>query len=97
MEDLNLFPVEFESSTKVMLVNFDSESAKTAMRIISKLREAGINSEIYPEAAKMKKQMNYANKKGVPYVLMVGENEIKVERYHIGPLGHPHGRLTQTS
>lgn len=83
MEDLKLFPDEFESSTKVILVNFDEESTKTSLQIISQLRAVGIKGEVYPDAVKIKKQMNYANKKGVPYVLMIGENEIKEGRYQL--------------
>ena len=83
MEDLDLFPLEYEASTRVLLLNFDAVSSKTAIRILTKLRSAGIKSEIYPDAVKIKKQMNYANKKGVPYVLMIGENEIKEEKYQL--------------
>ena len=77
MEDLNLFPKEFGSSTKVLILNFDSISFKASLKVLSALRAANIKSEIYPDHVKIKKQMNYANKKGVPFVLMNGENEIK--------------------
>ncbi len=83
MEDLDLFPKEFEASTKVLLLNFDPESLKESLKILSKLREANIKSEVYPDAVKIKKQMNYANKKGVPFVLMIGQNEITEGKFLI--------------
>jgi histidyl-tRNA synthetase len=83
LEDLDLFPKEYESSTKVLLLNFDRESQKTALSILNTLRSNGIKSEIFPDAVKIKKQMNYANKKGVPFVLMVGANEIKEGKYQL--------------
>ncbi|MCG8308669.1 MAG: histidine--tRNA ligase [Cytophagales bacterium] len=83
LEDLDLFPKEYQSSTKVLLLNFDRDSFKKALKILAKLRSAGVKSEIYPDPAKIKKQMNYANKKGVPYVLMIGENEIKEGKYQL--------------
>lgn len=83
MDDLSLFPQEFKTSTEVLLLNFDPSSFKEALNVLTILRAADIKSEIYPDAVKIKKQMNYANKKGVPYVLMVGENEIKEGKYQL--------------
>lgn len=83
MDDLDLFPKEFEASTKVLLLNFDPVSFKESLSILTKLRMANIKSEIYPDAIKIKKQMNYANKKGVPFVLMIGENEIKEGKFQL--------------
>ncbi len=77
MDDLNLFPKEYEASTKVLLLNFDAVLFKESLKVLAQLRAANIKSEVYPDAVKIKKQMNYANKKGVPFVLMIGENEIK--------------------
>ena len=81
MEELKLFPLTSRSSTKVMLANFDIISSQHAIGILTKLRRAGVKSELYPDATKLKKQMTYANKKGIPFVLMVGENEIKNQQY----------------
>ena len=61
----------------MLFVNFGEEEADYCLKALQKLRRAGINSELYPDAAKMKKQMNYANKKGIPYVVLVGEDEMK--------------------
>lgn len=83
LEDLDLFPKENESSTKVLLLNFDPDSFKEALKILSKLRSSGVRSEIYPDAVKIKKQMNYANRKNVPFVLMIGANEIKEGKYQL--------------
>jgi len=83
MEDLDIFPKEYEASTKVLLLNFDPVSFKESLMILGKLRAANIKSEVYPDAVKIKKQMNYANKKGVPFVLLVGENELKEGRYQL--------------
>ncbi|MFN6944351.1 MAG: histidine--tRNA ligase [Cytophagaceae bacterium] len=77
MEELSLFPTEIQQSiSQVMIAYFDTESEHYALNIIGKLREAGISSEIYPEAAKMKKQLNYANAKNIPKVVIIGTEEI---------------------
>lgn len=81
MEELALFPESAEISTQLMVVNFDKESQRHALPLLSRIRAAGIRAEIFPESAKVKKQMNYANKKNIPYVLIVGSEEIATEKY----------------
>ncbi len=81
LEETHAFPEDDLISTKVMIVNFDPESAAHALGIVSKLRQAGISSEIYPDHVKLKKQMSYANRKGIPYVMMVGTREIEEKIY----------------
>ena len=76
LQELNLFPELIKNSTQLMFVNFGVNEASYCMNLLKKLRDSGVNSEIYPTAAKMKKQMNYANKKGVHYVVLVGEDEM---------------------
>ncbi|MFO7827601.1 MAG: histidine--tRNA ligase [Bacteroidales bacterium] len=76
MEQLDIFPKEIISSTKVMFVNFGLKEEKYCLPLLKKLRDKGISSEIFPDAAKMKKQMTYANNKNIPYVVLVGENEM---------------------
>lgn len=67
-----------ESTTKVLFVNFGKEEEKYSLSILSKLRNSGINSEIYPDAsAKMKKQMSYADAKKIPYVVLIGTEEMQ--------------------
>ena len=81
MEELDLFPKSNEADLQVMMVNFGDEYSAYNIKALSKLRESGINSELYPDDSKLKKQFNYANKRGVPFVVIVGEEEIKAERY----------------
>jgi len=76
VEELNLFPSLEADFTQVLFVNFGEREADYCLKALRDLRKAGINSELYPDAAKMKKQMNYANKKGIPYVVLVGEDEM---------------------
>jgi len=83
MEDLDIFPKELSSATKVMLLNFDANSVKECLKALTVLRQSDIKCEVYPDQAKIKKQMNYANKKGVPFVLMIGENEIQEGKYQL--------------
>ncbi len=77
MEQLDVFPKEIVASTRVMFVNFGEKEEKYCLPLLQKLRENGINSEIYPESVKMKKQMTYANNKNIPFVILVGENEME--------------------
>ena len=77
MEELALFPANIDVSTKVMFANFGEQEATFCMPLLKQLRAAGISSELYPKKAKMKKQMTYANNKGVQFVILVGENEMK--------------------
>ncbi len=75
MNQLELFPKADNATTRAMFVNFGGDDELYALRMLSKIRRAGINAELFPDAVKMKKQMNYANKKQVPYVLLAGEEE----------------------
>jgi histidyl-tRNA synthetase len=77
MNELNLFPSNATISTKVLFANFGPAEERYCMGLLKNLRNAGINAEIYPEAAKMKKQFKYADDKAIPYVVVVGENEMK--------------------
>lgn len=77
MDELDLFPDFSGATTQVLFVNFGSEEEAYCLPLVAKLREAGINTEIYPESAKMRKQMTYANNKNIPYVVLVGANEMQ--------------------
>ncbi len=77
MNQLDLFPKDANTTTQVLFVNFGSQEELFCLPILKTLRANGINAEIYPDASKMKKQMTYADKKGIPYVALVGENEMK--------------------
>ena len=76
LNTLDLYPADTIATTKVIFINFGEKEAQTCLQHMAKLRSAGISCELYPEASKMKKQMNYANAKGSPFVAMVGESEL---------------------
>lgn len=77
LNQLELYPEDSTQGTKVLFVNFGTSEEDYILPIIGKLRQHGIPSEIYPEAAKMKKQMSYADSNKIPYVIIVGEDEMK--------------------
>ena len=76
MSQLELFPKDAISTTQVLFVNFGLKEQMYCLPILSELRSAGISCEMFPDPDKMKKQMNYANRKGVKYVAIIGENEM---------------------
>ena len=76
MDELNLFPEEALTSSKVLIAHFDDEAMIYGYGILSCLRENDIASEVYPDRHKIKKQLTYANKKGTPYVVIVGSDEM---------------------
>lgn len=77
LNQLNLYPKEAVNGTQLLFVNFGEAEAAYVLPVLAQVRAAGIRAEIYPDAAKMKKQMSYANAKMVPFVAIVGENEMK--------------------
>ncbi|MDA3866065.1 MAG: histidine--tRNA ligase [Salinivirgaceae bacterium] len=81
LEQLDKFPETTLQGPTVMLVNFGEKEMEYAFKAAIALRKAGIAAEVYPDQVKMKKQMNYANAKNFPYVIMVGENEINDNTY----------------
>jgi len=76
MEELNLFPENQTISTQVMISNFDKEAFTYGLSVLPKLREAGLNAEMYPDSVKLKKQLDYADRKNIPYVLLIGSEEM---------------------
>ncbi|MBP6067565.1 histidine--tRNA ligase [Bacteroides sp.] len=76
LNQLELYPKEAVNGTQLLFINFGEQEAACAMAMLTKTRAADIRSEIYPDAAKMKKQMNYANAKNIPFVAIIGENEM---------------------
>ena len=76
LNQLDLYPEAVTTSTQVLFINFGEKETAYSLPIIGMLRAQGIRSEIYPDAGKMKKQMQYANQKAVPYVVMTGETEM---------------------
>jgi len=77
MEELNIFPENIDQNTRVMFTNFGEEESIYCLSLLKQLRDNGISSELYPSNSKMKKQMSYADKKGVEFVIMIGENEME--------------------
>ena len=75
LNELNLFPAEILNPVKALFINFGSEDEKYALTGLRAIRKAGIAAEIYPDRAKIGKQMTYANSKAIPFVIMAGENE----------------------
>ena len=76
LNQLDLYPKEAVNGTELLFVNFGDKEAAYCLPILAKVRETGVRAEIYPDAAKMKKQMGYANDKQIPFVAIVGENEM---------------------
>ena len=81
LEELNLFPETVLATTKVLFINFGDKESLYAMQAISKLRENGIASELYPDQAKMGKQIGYADKRNIPFVILAGNKEIENQSY----------------
>ena len=78
LNTLNLYPTETLQSTQVLFVTFGQDEQDYALPLLAQLRKAGIRAEVYPEAgAKMKKQMGYANAKQIPYVVIIGSEEME--------------------
>jgi histidyl-tRNA synthetase len=77
LQELDLFPKSSTETTQVLFLNFGEDEQNYCLPLLKQLRELGINSEIYPTKAKMKKQMTYANSKNVGYVVMVGTQEME--------------------
>lgn len=73
---LSLYPEDLSGSVKVLFVNFGEAEASQAMKVIKELRHNDIPAQLYPDASKMKKQMGYANSEKIPYVAIIGENEL---------------------
>lgn len=77
MEELNLFPETQLQSTQVLLIHMDESARAVGLPLLTRLREQGISSEAYPDNAKLKKQLDYANAKRIPYVVLIGSEEMQ--------------------
>lgn len=76
LEELNLYPEAKGDYTKLLIVNFDKETESFTLPLLNRLRQANVAVELYPTAAKLKKQMSYADSKGIPFVLLIGDEEV---------------------
>ncbi|WP_151893940.1 histidine--tRNA ligase [Patiriisocius marinistellae] len=81
LEELDLFPSTVTANTKVLFINFGEAESLYAMKAIKQLRAKGINAELYPDNAKMGKQMGYADKRDIPYTILAGGNEMEAGTY----------------
>jgi len=81
LEELNLFPETVTEATKVLFINFGDKEALYAMKAIKQLRQAGIKSELYPDNAKIGKQFTHADKRGIPFAVLSGEEEMNSNRF----------------
>ncbi len=77
LEELDLFPQTASQGTKVLICCFDADGEKFALPLLKQLRDSDIPSELYPAGAKIKKQLDYANAKQVPFTIMIGSDEIQ--------------------
>lgn len=75
MEALQLFPASLTTNTKVLIINFGGEEADYAMEVLRTLRTNGVSAELYPEPVKFDRQMKYAHKRAIPFVILPGEDE----------------------
>lgn len=83
IEMLNLFPETVTSTSKAIFLNFGEVEAKFAMKAIAKLRSEGVKVELYPDNAKIGKQFQYADKRGIPYAVIVGGEEVQNKVYNL--------------
>ena len=76
LNQLELYPKEAVNETQLLFINFGEQEAAFAMQTLLQVRDAGIRAELFPDATKMKKQMSYANAHSIPFVALIGENEL---------------------
>lgn len=81
LNTLDLYPKEAISTTQLLFINFGEKETAYCMPVVAQARKAGIRTEIFPDSAKMKKQMAYANAKHIPFVALAGENEMNEGKY----------------
>ncbi|MGB0175967.1 MAG: histidine--tRNA ligase [Owenweeksia sp.] len=77
MEELDLFPDMEDEGTEVLFINFGEQEGLFSLKLANELRDQNVKAEVYPDSAKLKKQMDFANKKNIPYVVLIGSQEIR--------------------
>ena len=80
MEELGLFPEEISQSLQVLCLNFGKQEGLEALKLVSRLRNEGVKADLYPSATKVQKQFKYADKRNVPYVIILGEKELDAQQ-----------------
>ena len=81
MDELNVFPDMANAGTEVIFLNFGAQEALYSMHLANELRNMGVKTEVYPDSVKIKKQLDYANKRGIARVIMIGSQEIENESF----------------
>ena len=79
MTGLGLFPAELNCSTRVLFTNLGEAEQAAVLPLLRSVRDAGVPAEIYPDQARMKKQMEYANRRSIPYVVIIGSQELEAQ------------------
>ena len=87
LDELGLFPEESLVATRVLFINFDQELEQQVLPLLTEVRQAGIPAEMYPEPVKLKKQFAYADKKGIPFAVVVGSDELARGKFSLKNLG----------
>jgi histidyl-tRNA synthetase len=77
LTELDLFPDNIDQSSDILITHFDQDAYNFGLKLLTTLRSQGVSVELFPDLAKMKKQMNYANRKSIPFVIVIGSNEIE--------------------
>lgn len=96
LTQMNLFPPKSTETTKVLFVNFGEKEEAYCLPVLAELRKNGTNAEIFPDNAKMQKQMNYANKKEIPFVVLAGETEIQAKSFTLKNMESGEQQLVST-
>ena len=81
LNQLDAYPTDAVNGTRVLFINFGEKETAYCLPVVGKLRAAGVRTELFPDASKMKKQMSYANQKQIPFVALAGENEINEGKF----------------
>lgn len=97
LTQMNLFPLKSTETTKVLFVNFGEKEEAYCLPVLADLRKNSVNAEIFPDSTKMQKQMNYANKKEIPYVILAGETEIKAKKFTLKNMASGEQQLVSAS
>lgn len=96
LEELKAFPENVTAGTKVLIAHFDDKGFQKGIEILKELREAGISAELFPDTGKLKKQLQYANRKNIPNSIIIGDEEIKVEKWQLRNMSNGEQLLLST-
>ena len=87
MNEMNKFPETIQHTSRILFANFGAEEEKYSLQLLQQIRREGIASEIYPDAAKLKKQLEYASRKQIPYIVLIGKDELENGMLTVKDLG----------